>query len=63
MTSLPNGEPVAVVENVIFESRHDRPSCVLVRRGLLGWPVDGVGVEDIEEIVPSAERLRLKCSG
>ncbi|MGZ4372243.1 MAG: hypothetical protein ACXVRQ_08630, partial [Gaiellaceae bacterium] len=55
-----NGAQVGVDENVVFESKHDRPASVLVRRGFLRRRIDTIGVEEIEEISPSVGRLRLK---
>ena len=54
------GRRLGIVENVVFESRLDRPGALRVRGGLFGEKLHVVPVDDVEEIVPRKELLRLR---
>jgi hypothetical protein len=51
---------VGVVEEVRFESRHDRPDVIVVRGGLFGARQFLVPVADVADVVPREEKLVLR---
>lgn len=54
------GRRLGFVENVVFESQLDRPGALRVRGGMFGEKLHVVPVDEVEEIVPREELLRLR---
>ena len=53
---------LGTVEEVRFRARHDRPDSLAVRVGLFRTRLVLVPVEDVSEIVPREQRIRLSRS-
>ena len=53
---------IGFVRELRFASRQDRPDLLAVRAGLFGTRLLLVPVEEVEDILPKAKRIRLKAS-
>ncbi|HZR90813.1 MAG TPA: hypothetical protein VFA44_00205 [Gaiellaceae bacterium] len=53
------GKRLGVVVEVRFGERLDRPAALAIRGGRLGRALTLVAVDDVEEIDPSARRVRV----